>query len=221
MTSSVGSKVVKKGKRYVKKYLKGKSAWDVAKIAWNGVKYLKGLVNAELHTNDVYSTSTLDYTNGVVVAINQIAQGDTSTDRNGKSILMKYISMRGIVYRNSANQNETIRLMIVMDTSGQGTAPVLSDILALTGSTGAPLSNLNKFANGRFKILWTRTFVVDNTTASQVFKAFIPIAKHVKFDGPNATDYQKNAMFLVGCSDQTGANLPSYHAYIRQAFYDN
>lgn len=194
---------------------------DIASKAWTGVKYLKGLVNAELHMNDITASGTVDYTTGAVTSLNQIAIGDDISQRTGQSILVKYLSFRGIVYRNSANQNETFRIMVVRDKSNQGSAPTCADILQSTGSAFAPLSNLDLQWKDRFEILYTRTLTVSATNAEQVFKGYIRLQKHVKFDGTASTDAQKDSLWFLIISDQTGANLPSYRLYARTAFYDN
>lgn len=221
MPQTVGGKRQYRRRKHRPWYRKKYSVMDLASKAWTGVKYLKGLVNSEMHVNDIASSGTVDYTTGAIVSLNQIAIGDDISQRTGQSILVKYISFRGIVYRNSANQNETFRIMVFRDTSNQGTAPTLANVLQANGSAYTPLSNLNLTFKDRFKILYTTTLTVSATNAEQVFKGYIRLQKHVKFDGSTATDYQKDSLWFLICSDQTGANLPSYRLYARTAFYDN
>lgn len=202
---------------YSKKY----SIGDIASKAWSGVKYIKELINVETHTVDVAQSGGLIDYNGTVLLLNQVAQGDTRVNRQGKSIKGKYLSGRGKVSLNGGTNN-TVRLMIVQDTMNQGTAPSVSDILETTGASYAPYANIKQLANGRFKVLWTRLFNVNTvSTYSQLFKYYIKLNSHQFYDGANATDAQKNALYFVQISDAVTSNLPGVDVYNRYAFYDN
>lgn len=222
MPSTVG------GKNYRSKYRKLRSKWynkkysvgDLASKAWSGVKMLKGIINSEKHTLDTGITSgAIDY-NGSVTNLNSIAQGDTRVNRQGRTVLAKYLSGRIAIYNNATAGSCTVRLFIVCDKMNQGSAPSVSDILEGVGANTAPLSALKQINTQRFKILWSRLTTTDTNNPIQLFKYYLPMSTHLYFDGANATDYQKNALFLVMISDQQ-TNTPSINLYNRLAFYDN
>lgn len=228
MTSGVGLAVG--GKRsYKRRYKKMASTWynkkysvgDIASKAWSGVKMIKDMINVETHTVDVsHNGTTVDY-NGNLQLLNPVAQGDTRVNRQGKSIKGKSLSGRGVITIGGGTNN-TVRLMIIQDTMNLGTDPTMTDVLETIGSTAAPFSNINQLANGRFKILWSRTLNINAvSTYSQVFKYYLPLSSHQYYDGAASTNNQKNSLYLCTISDVVTTNLPIITSYNRYSFYDN
>lgn len=225
MPQNTGSRYRKRRVRksrpwYMRKY----SPMEIAGKAWSGVKYLKGLVNSELKTLDIDATvAAVDY-NGNVKQLSLITQGDTRVSRDGKSILCKSVFIRGQVASSTTPNNNVVRLMIVIDTMNDGTAPTGSDVLETTGSALAPFSALKQTASGRYKVIYSKIFSLSKTSnTSQVFKAYIPVNKHIKYTGANATDTWKNNIYMLTFSTVAAAsgNEPALNAYSRVSFYDN
>lgn len=225
MPQSVGGKVYRKGRKYLKRYLKKHNGWELAKKAYSGYKYLKGMINCELKKNDqALSSTAVSYSGLVGLQLTNIDQGDQRTARNGVSILCKSVFIRGVVNADDTPVSNNIRLMVVMDTMNTGTAPSLSDVLESTGGALAPFSALKQISAGRFKILWSKLLTVSKVTnQSQVFKAYIPVNKHVKYQGTSGSDEWKNQIYFMAISSVigSGGSEPTVACYARTSFYDN
>lgn len=212
-------KFVKNAKRI---YQGGKSAIKLASQAIAGVKYIKGLVNAEKHYSDT-SGNTTGNTTGSLVALSQIAVGDNRITRTGNSILCKGISLRGRVAMDPLITNTTARMILFMDTMNTGTAPTADQIVENLGTNLAPFQMLDGAQFGRFKILKSQLFSMSNQgKAICQFSHFIKLNTHIKYTGINATDYFKNAVFVLFLSDQAaGVSTPTFNWISRVYFYDN
>ena len=73
---------------------------DIATKAWEGVKLLRELVNAEKKFFDQSSVGNISW-NGAVIHLTNITQGDLSNQRNGKSVLLNGFLMRLLLRRNN------------------------------------------------------------------------------------------------------------------------
>lgn len=203
---------------YNKKY----SAAEAAGKALSGVRYLKTLINAEAKHVDInVNGQTVNNSAGSITHISSINQGDSAQTRDGLSVFTKGINIRGCIQGNALSPSNLVRILIIMDSQNTGTPPVSSDIFETTGNQGAPLQPMKYTSFGRFKILYTNTFTLNtNGNHAQVFKAYITLRKHIKYTGPNATDEQKNQIYLVAISD-VATNDPLLTFSARLSFYDN
>lgn len=190
---------------------------DTAYKAYQGVQYLKGLVNAELHAFDNIETSRAVGTGGYVQTLNNIPIGDTNGDRTGNSLLAKYLFGRIHATRNTAATNTFIRVMIVQDTQQiSDSAPAISDVL----QTVNVLSPLNKNTFNRFKVLKDMTIRLDDNQTSDNYKINIKLPFHCHYNGSLATDIQKNGLYVMYVSNEA-ANAPFIDHNLRFSFYDN
>lgn len=212
-------KFVKHAKRV---YSGAKSAISLAKTAYAGVKYIKGLVNAEKHYHDTSGNTTAN-TTGSLVALSQIAVGDNRITRTGNSILCKGIYIRGRVAMDPLISNTTARMIVVMDTMNTGTAPTADQIVENLGTNLAPFQMADGGQFGRFKILKSQLFTMSNQGKGICpFSQFLKLDTHIKYTGILNTDYFKNNMFVLFLSDQTaGVNTPTFNWISRLYFYDN
>lgn len=198
------------------------SALHLARQAARGVYYLKGLVNSELKKFDASSTGNLPDT-GSVLSLNSIAQGDDITQRSGNSILVRSVDCRFLFQRDpaaaGANKVQLCRVSLVMDKQQiSDTSPTHSDIYDGTG----PLTHLNKLNVGRFTILWSRVFILDNDSKfSKVMKCHKKMRHHVRYNGSATTDIQKGGLYFVFSSDQSTTDFPAYQLDSRVSYYDN
>lgn len=198
------------------------SALHLAKQAARGVYYLKGLVNSELKKFDSSGTGNLSNT-GTVQPLHAISQGDEQDERNGNSIFVRAFDCRFLFQRDpaaaGANAIQQCRVSLVMDTQQQGdTSPSYSDIYDGNG----PRTHLNKDTVGRFKVLWSRTFILDNDSKfSRQMAVYKKMRHHIRYNGTGANDIQKGGLYLVFSSDQATSDFPAYAIDFRLSYHDN
>lgn len=200
---------------------KGTNLYEMANAALTGVEKIKGLVNSELFKYDQTFTAATQITNsGTVASLTAIANGDGQGARTGNSIFVRSFNLKGrLQYTTGGNSQQTIRISVVMDKQQVGdTSPSYSDIY----SNPAPWSHLNPATVGRFKVLWTRTFVVDPVGKTGLpFQINIPMRHHVRYNGTSGTDIQRGGLFLTYISDQGTSNYPIIDAEYRLSYHDN
>jgi len=169
------------------------------------------------------SDLTLDIA-GTVFPLSSIAQGDTSANREGNQIRVKYMSCVGTV-TVAAN---TIRLIVVQDTAmTPATAPTVAQIVESADTR--TLMNRQSATAGRFNIIWDKLLVPwpgDPSGATGGTRMFRwtkrldrkPYMKTTWTDGTN-TNYQNGHFFLLALTstDEVG-NL---EANFRLGYYDN
>jgi len=199
---------------YNRKY----NVMDVAKQAWKGVKFIKGLINVEKRYFDVDGTAgTSVSSSGTVIPLSQIAAGNDVNNRSGNSILAKTIYMRLECAIHASASQTSVRVMIVKDMMNTGSTPAVTDILQSAGT----LLPLNVDNTSRWQVLLDKvyTLTVDGIERLAI-KKFLPINDHIKFTGTAATDEYKNNMYMLLVSSEP-TNTPSVAYYSRLGFYDN
>lgn len=190
---------------------------DTAYKAWKGVRYLKGLVNAEMHAFDNTNSVTINNSPGVVDHLSAIAVGDGNGDRSGLSILAKYLFGRLIFTKSPSATDTFIRMIIIKDNQQiSDTPPTISQLLAST----SVVSPLNKNTFNRFKILMDRTIRLDANKTSTNMKINLRLPYHTTYNGTSGTDIQKNGTYILFISNES-VNLPSVQYDLRFSFYDN
>lgn len=194
------------------------SAMFLAKKAYRGIRYLKGLVNAEkFHLDTTYSGQVINST-GVVTHLSAIAQGDNDPGRSGNSIYVRGISFSFSLNMNASATNTWVRFVMLIDTQQVGdTAPSLTDVFE-SNNVGALMNHLTL---GRYNILIDKvyTFNISNLTAIQR-KGYKSMRHHVRFNGTASTDVQKGGIYLMWVSNE-GTNTPVLTGMFRVFYHDN
>jgi hypothetical protein len=201
-------------------------AWALAKRAWEGLKYIKGLVNSELYKADIVANPNVATTGaGYFNSFNLIHMGDGDGARTGNSILCKGLRFACSIRNATATPIPwtRIRVMIMQDTQtiGDVTAPFISDILESTGASVC-LSALNSETVGRYNVLFDRVYTMDTITKPQVVvKKSIKLNTHIRFNGHLNTDVQKNNIFYVILCDNVNVafNNPVLEQVTTRIFY--
>lgn len=198
---------------YRRKY----DALSLAAKAAKGVWYLKGLVNSEMLHNQATGT-TFSPNIGTITLLNGMAQGDTSSQRTGNSILMRNIFLRLGFQQHPSATTTTYRVMLVLDTQQVGdTSPTISDILE-TVNVYSPLSTAS---SGRFKVMKNWFFNTNNvSTTFRALNYYKDVRFHTRYNGPANTDIQKNGLYLITLSDQA-TNAPSFTYTWKVGYHDN
>ena len=166
----------------------------IADKAYQGFKYLRGLVNSEMYKNDTNWTATTLSTSGVIAAnACAIAQGDGISGRTGNSILVK--SVNANLLFDFGTVDNMVRLMFFIDKQQiSDTTPSVTDIL----ESASPTAFLNKNTVGRFSVLYDQKFVLDSAQHRlQIKKVHLGLQHHVRYNGTASTDIQKGSIYML------------------------
>lgn len=194
-----------------------KTAYWLAKKAYQGYKFVRGIVNAE----HLYSDVNAQVTPGTTPAISQliaIAQGDGEAQRTGNSILAKYIDYNIRIIINASGTADVVRVVMFMDTQQiADTSPSWTDVF----DSADPQTNLLVANLGRFSILYDKLVPLTiNGREAVVLRGKVPLNHHVRYNGTASTDIQRGGLFfgVVGLDNTNKAQITSR---VRLAYYDN
>lgn len=202
-------KQFKRSLKYTKRY--GPAIAGLSKQ----VSFLKGIVNAEKK----YFPNTINYNvsnTGNIACLNDIAQGSDYFERNGNSILCKYITGKLSMEINASATSTVCRVIVFEDLSNQNQTPAVTDVL----STASPRALTNPLNTDRFNILVDKFFGLSPAIPNKCIKYYIPINKHIHFAGAGNASFEKNSIFILYISDEA-TNTPVLAGYLRTAYYDN
>lgn len=183
---------------------------------------LKGLINVEYKYHDVVATGSASVTPDINV-LNAIPQGDTSQSRDGDSVKMKFLNIKGTVTMNSAATTPTyVRVTLVQVLQNNGASLPATNIWA--ASTGELFEKKRelKFVD-TIKILKNYNIVLaPGAKQSQIINLIWKFNDHVKFKGTANTyaDIMTNALFLV-TSSASDTNKATISWSSRLRFIDN
>jgi len=209
-------RMYRQNRRYRKRYHRGMSVSQAAHLALRGVKFIKGIVNAE-KKKFTQSISQTPNNTGTVVNLCNIAAGDDASQRDGNSILLKYIDYKLTATINASATSTTIRQLIFIDKSNQNSNPSVTDVLENASQVG----QLNVDNVARFWILsdkmYTVTITGDQSCNDHIY---IPCDFHVKYNGTASGNTLTNTVYLLLISNEA-TNTPTITGYTRLAWYDN
>jgi len=195
------------------------SAWTLAKKAYTLGRKLYGVINSELHFHDT-TNSTSPSTSGTVAHITDIDQGDDVSDRNGRSILAKYVDFKAVYQIHASASASTIRAIVFWDSQNQGSTPTVAEVLA-TASVVGQYNALTE--HKRFHVLFDRLFCVD-TTGGRLAKVDTRISlgdkHHIYYEGTAGTAAGKGTIWYLLISTEA-TNTPSNSTSFRVHYYDN
>lgn len=205
----------KKGARpwYMRRY----NAMELAGKAFQGVKYIKSMINAEKKKFDTGPTTVaLSSAGASSDYFSSITAGDDVGNRNGNSILAKGIKFRATLTAHASAVTSYARIIILQDTEFTGSPPGITDILTGMNMT----SNLNVDTTGRFNILHDKIYQIGAIWPQRCIDHYMKLNNHIKYTGVNAGDRYKNQILMYAFSDQA-TNTPSLTYSARLYFYDN
>lgn len=187
---------------------------------WAAINGLKGLVNSEMHKFDSAAITNSNILNtGNVDGLCKVAVGDTFADRTGNSIYARALNINGLLSWNSASATgpQYVKLSVVKDMQQvSDTDPAYGDIYESTTTLG----HLNSATVGRFKILWTRTYVLQYDRQQIPFKINLPMRHHIRYNGTAGTDIQKGDLYITYLGTSSN-NYPLISYRSRLSFHDN
>lgn len=209
-----------KVKKYTPWYEAKYTPKQLAKYAIDGLWKLKGLVNSEMYKFDVTESGTPVVSAGTyAVLLSPIAIGDGPSDRTGNSIFVRALNIHGqLIFNSSGSSPQFVRVAIVIDT--QQVADTSASYTTLYNSSTYN-SHVNVATAGRYKILYSRVFELDNVNnLSRMMNINIPMRHHVRFNGTASTDIQKGGLYILASSSEA-TNGPTIKYESRLSFHDN
>lgn len=167
----------------------------------------------------VGSSQDIDYS-GSVFALSTITQGDTDLTRDGDSLYLRSINLKGCCQLDVLATSAIVRIMVVQwfDDS----TPAVSDILSgsYLGTVNAPSSSYFHDQRNKFRVLYDRRVLLnDGNTECQIFdtKYLKPSKRKIHFTAGTTTG--SNKLWLVAVSDSI-SNLPTMNYVSRITFND-
>lgn len=192
----------------------------LAQKAYRMARTLKKTYKPEVKKFDKgQSTYNVGVTAGLVL-LNNMAQGDTIQTRQGNKILCRYVTSQGwIKHNNTATDGQVVKVWLIQDKQQIGdTSPTSADLFS--AANNAVTSPLNENTVGRFKILWSKTYIVDPSNEIKRFKLFKRMYIPSRYNGTAAGDIQKNGLYIVYASSDD-ANKPTLTIDTRLGYIDN
>lgn len=190
----------------------------MAKQAYNGVKYLKSLVNVEKHPLDI-NTSINPDTTGLMTLLNATVQGDAEANRAGNSILLRSVNINMKFTMNTSATNTTIRYILFFDKEANGATPTGANIL----QNVSPIGNYDHNQASRFEVLYDNRLTLSvNGTSEVVKRIYRRLQRHTHYDGVagTAADIVDYGLWLYMVSDE-GTNTPTVQIRSQLLFIDN
>lgn len=161
--------------------------------------------------------------------LTRIDAGDTYSQRTGRQIFVKGLSLNGILRINpSATPCElcAVRICVVQDLQNTPDLTIvnIADVLQNVGDSRIIKSPLNASTAGRYKILMNKVFYIDNITRQQhFFSMYKKLSTKVYYNGASANDMQKNQIYVFAVTDgvTVGKDNPELTLSSRIYYFDN
>lgn len=206
-----------KRKRPMRRQIYGAAASQL----WKDVKLLKDIVNVEYKRLELASAATYPSSSGELIDWSQIAQGDGAGQREGNSVKLQRLVVRGNILKNASATNTRCRIIVFHDKDF--TVSAVSDFLDGTavGTVNAPMATKNYDNRFKSKILYDRTFLLDTYNISRTFKINIPLNFHAMYEGATAGDHSKGVLNCLMITNETGANYPTVTYFGHVSYTDN
>ncbi len=204
---------------------------------YRDVKYLKTLVNAELHHHIFGYSNNID-SNGAIQSMNNVPSGDSDSDRTGTSVLPRFMSVRLHVNKAiSGPTHETVRVIIFRYWgAATSSAPVLSNISTIL-NTNDPLAYLQEENTGskgdrerRIEVHKSKIFTLDQVSdTSRTYNWNIvvngpdkQIKDHIKYRSQTTEQPISGGFYMLVITDNaTGSNKSSINLRTKLGYYDN
>lgn len=193
-------------------------------VTWGGkilnlqrqVRFMKGMINSERHYTDIDAGGTPNNA-GYITLINEIAQGDDVANRQGNSLLHKYVKINYACTINGSATETFVRIIVFTDTANQGSTPSVTSVI----TTASVVAQKNVDNQKRFVILKDIKFWLNAANKTQTIgKIYIPTNYHCRYSGSSGTDVLQNAIYILVISNEA-TNAPVFVSQARNAFYDN
>jgi hypothetical protein len=209
----------------------GMEYWDPSDPGRTSHWYYRDILGrGEHHFTDTTLSSQVYDTTGLVTLLNDIAEGTSTQERNGRKIQMTGITFRCVAENGSAALWNKCVTLLVEDLRPTGSLPAISDIVE--SITSDALNNEAGF--GRFKIHMRKTWILragSGSTAAnggapfvRSFDKYKPLKnRDVHYSGATGGigEIIKGALYLVTYGNTpAGTGAASLSGNIRLSFKD-
>lgn len=185
---------------------------------------MQKMINSEAKFNDDQASSVNTVTVPKIYCLTEIGQGDTDTDRNGNTILLKDIQIRFSFKNMSTTQPHRARMILFVDKDCSGVYPTAQELLQIWQNY---LSPINKDYSKRFVLVKDKVFYLSNASAgdsviTDKWYCKVPFHTHYSSGGESPEQRAKeNQLFLLIMSDTDTTNAILTDYYARLNYYDN
>ncbi len=194
------------------------------------VGFMKSVLNVEkmrVQTTLAMTESNTSYDGSNVLPLGPfLSQGDAINNRNGNSIKLAGLLIRGR-FKQTASTDCMFRVMLIRQKQPDGTAITVGDILQSTGGANSLFSCLSFKAGSKYEIIFDRSYNMVADTQSQIipFKTFVKLHLHTRYgsNNGNMSDIESNCYHLLVISDQPDASTtsPIFDGLCTFHYYDN
>lgn len=185
------------------------------------VQQIKGLVNSE-YKHLEYTPTLTPTTSGTMTQITQIAQGDQANQREGRSVLLKSLLIRGTITQD-VNDTSTYNMirMIIFQTKNDNDAPTVAKLL---DGSATYLDPLNLDYSHNVRILNDKVFRLYPKWSGDhqqiFFKRYFKLNTHCQYDGTGSTQVKAGNLWVALVSDVASYG-PSVLLNMRMRYTDN
>lgn len=151
------------------------------------------------------------------VLVNNIAEGDLSSNRTGLRIWARSLRLHyECIWNATANGcDESVRVVVIRDKMCQGASPTVAQILQEANTYACISQRHNETEGKRFVFLYDKVHRNPNQVATDTYatgkKLIIPLRFPVHYTGSTGavTDMGKNSIFIFFIGDQTTGSAGS------------
>lgn len=195
---------------------------------YRDVKYLKGIINAEVKNHYVDINQNVTST-GVIHALSSIIQGDTQNQRDGAKIFPRWLQIRG-TFRNT-NTDDTIRCLVFR--WAENSVPTVATVLYGTPNphsfyaetvTGNKVDRtLNVLFDDRWNFVQgTNNEIQEKTMSVDINPSTSNRKLHIEYDNPAVGTPVMNGIYMLLIGTQAaGANEGFSLVKTKLSYYDN
>lgn len=184
----------------------------------------KRLLNVEVKNHDVQTSALNVTTTPVVLQITNIAQGDSTNQRDGSQCKVTQLELRFQVLLNGSSTRSSFRLMVVCDKQTNQAVYTAADVLQDITSTDMIVSPINLDNKHRFQIIDDIITHVGDGGDGRIkqFKKFYNMSKIIRFDNAAGaiTSLTQSSLSLLFVSTE-GTNGPLIQLFSRIRYIDN
>lgn len=188
--------------------------WELTRLR----KQVKRMMpKLERKVDDSPSTPLVVTTTASITNILSPAQGTGDDDRIGDRVNAKSLFIRLSITPNATAGMNFLRFIVLRDKQGNGAAPSAANVLSASTDYQSPI---NEDYGQRFKVLFDRTYTVDNdANGAQVDKIYRKLNFRTVWPDEGSTWPNTNSLLVFMISDQA-TNGPTVQYYARVRFTD-
>lgn len=216
----------KKSTRYNKtSYGSGGMATAAKAIAMAGsalaiAQGIKRLINVEYKRFARNLTDVNSIPAGTIECMTAIGEGNDNDERNGRSIkAVKYNFRYRVTFNEGDDPTQYVRMMVVQDMQGDGTAPVPAEVLEEIDVIGY----INQDNTDRFKVLYDKTHVLTAQIGGVCVKKNIEMETKIEYIGSTtgATSQGSGQIYTLHLGTQASEFYPTVNIEGILRYIDN